>query len=59
MSDKITPCLWFDFNAEEVVAVHLRTFGNGRILLAKTRQRSIACGPHSPPTAAAKRPAAG
>jgi len=59
MSDKTTPCLGFDFNAEEVVAVYLRTFGNGRILLAKTRQRSIACGPHSPLMAAAKRPAAG
>jgi predicted 3-demethylubiquinone-9 3-methyltransferase (glyoxalase superfamily) len=32
MSDKITPCLWFDFNAEEAVAFYLRTFGNGRIL---------------------------
>jgi predicted 3-demethylubiquinone-9 3-methyltransferase (glyoxalase superfamily) len=51
MSDKITPCLWFDFNAEEAVAVYLRTFGNGRILLAKTSPRSIACGLHSAPTA--------
>ncbi len=32
MKAKITPCLWFDFNAEEAVAFYLRTFGNGRIL---------------------------
>lgn len=31
MSDKITPCLWFDFNAEEAVAFYLRSFGDGRI----------------------------
>ena len=32
MKAKITPCLWFDFNAEEAVDFYLRTFGNGRIL---------------------------
>lgn len=32
MNDKIIPCLWFDFDAEEVVAFYLRTFGDGRIL---------------------------
>jgi len=32
MSQKITPCLWFDFNAAEAVAFCLRTFGDGRIL---------------------------
>ena len=29
---KITPCLWFDFNAEEAVAHYLSIFPNGRIL---------------------------
>ena len=29
---KITPCLWFDFNAEEAVAHYLSIFKNGRIL---------------------------
>ena len=28
----ITPCLWFQWNAEEAVAHYLRVFGNGRIL---------------------------
>lgn len=32
MKAKITPCLWFDFDAEEAVAFYLRTFGQGRIL---------------------------
>jgi predicted 3-demethylubiquinone-9 3-methyltransferase (glyoxalase superfamily) len=32
MKAKITPCLWFDFNAEEAVDFYLRTFGSGRIL---------------------------
>jgi predicted 3-demethylubiquinone-9 3-methyltransferase (glyoxalase superfamily) len=32
MQDKITPCLCFDFRAEEAVDFYLRTFGNGRIL---------------------------
>ncbi len=32
MADKITPCLCFDFRAEEAVAFYLRTFGSGRIL---------------------------
>jgi predicted 3-demethylubiquinone-9 3-methyltransferase (glyoxalase superfamily) len=30
---KITPCLWFDFNAEEAVAHYLSIFPNSRILL--------------------------
>ena len=29
---KITPCLWFDFQAEEAVAHYLRVFRGGRIL---------------------------
>ena len=29
---KITPCLWFDFNAEEAVAHYLSIFSNSRIL---------------------------
>ncbi|MBS0426784.1 MAG: VOC family protein [Proteobacteria bacterium] len=29
---KITPCLWFDFNAEEAVAQYLRIFPNSRVL---------------------------
>ena len=37
MSDKIGPRLWFDFNAEEAVAVYLRTYGNGRILRTLTK----------------------
>ena len=29
---KITPCLWFNFNAEEAVNHYLRIFKRGRIL---------------------------
>jgi predicted 3-demethylubiquinone-9 3-methyltransferase (glyoxalase superfamily) len=29
---KITPCLWFDFNAEEAVGYYLSIFGNARIV---------------------------
>ena len=29
---KITPCLWFNFNAEEAVAHYLSIFKNGRIV---------------------------
>ena len=29
---KITPCLWFDFNAEEAVAHYLSIFPNSRIV---------------------------
>lgn len=29
---KITPCLWFDFRAEEAVAHYLRVFRSGRVL---------------------------
>jgi len=29
---KITPCLWFDFKAEEAVAHYLSVFEGGRVL---------------------------
>lgn len=29
---KITPCLWFDFNAEEAIAHYLSIFKNGRLI---------------------------
>ncbi|MDQ8001237.1 MAG: VOC family protein [Pseudomonadota bacterium] len=29
---KITPCLWFDFNAEEAVAHYMRIFPDSRVL---------------------------
>ena len=29
---KITPCLWYDFNAEEAVALYLSVFKNSRIV---------------------------
>jgi predicted 3-demethylubiquinone-9 3-methyltransferase (glyoxalase superfamily) len=29
---KITPCLWFNFKAEEAVAHYLSIFANGRVL---------------------------
>jgi predicted 3-demethylubiquinone-9 3-methyltransferase (glyoxalase superfamily) len=29
---KITPCLWFDFNAEEAVAHYTSIFSNCRII---------------------------
>ena len=32
MKPKITPCLCFDFQAEEAVRFYLRTFGEGRIV---------------------------
>jgi len=31
-AQKITPCLWFDFKAEEAVAHYLSIFKNGRIV---------------------------
>lgn len=31
-AQKITPCLWFDFNAEEAVAHYLAIFDNSRIV---------------------------
>ena len=31
-AQKITPCLWFDFNAEEAVAHYLSIFKNSRII---------------------------
>jgi predicted 3-demethylubiquinone-9 3-methyltransferase (glyoxalase superfamily) len=41
---KITPCLWFDFNAEEAVAHYLAIFENSR-LLATTRYSGVGPGP--------------
>jgi predicted 3-demethylubiquinone-9 3-methyltransferase (glyoxalase superfamily) len=35
-AQEITPCLWFDFKAEEAVQHYLCVFGNARIL-ATTR----------------------
>jgi hypothetical protein len=32
IEQKITPCLWFDFNAEEAVDHYLSIFPNSRIL---------------------------
>jgi predicted 3-demethylubiquinone-9 3-methyltransferase (glyoxalase superfamily) len=32
VEQKITPCLWFDFNAEEAVAHYLSIFPNSRIV---------------------------
>ena len=40
---KITPCLWFDFNAEEAVAHYLSIFPNSRIL-STTRYGDFAPG---------------
>ncbi len=40
---KITPCLWFDFNAEEAVAYYLSIFSNSRIL-STTRYGEFAAG---------------
>ena len=40
---KITPCLWFDFNAEEAVAHYLSIFPNSRIL-STTRYGDFAAG---------------
>ena len=40
---KITPCLWFDFNAEEAVAHYLSIFPNSRIL-STTRYGEFAAG---------------
>jgi predicted 3-demethylubiquinone-9 3-methyltransferase (glyoxalase superfamily) len=41
---KITPCLWFDFNAEEAVAHYLLIFKSGRIL-STTRYPEAGPGP--------------
>ena len=41
---KITPCLWFDFKAEEAVAHYLRIFKNGNIVSA-TRYGETGPGP--------------
>ncbi len=41
---KITPCLWFDFNAEEAVAHYLSIFKNSRIV-SKTRYGKTGPGP--------------
>jgi predicted 3-demethylubiquinone-9 3-methyltransferase (glyoxalase superfamily) len=40
---KITPCLWFDFNAEQAVAHYLSIFPNSRIL-STTRYGEFAAG---------------
>lgn len=32
MHNKITPCLWFNFNAEEAVAFYISVFPNSRII---------------------------
>lgn len=45
MSDqKITPCLWFDFKAEEAVAHYLAIFANARIV-STTRYGDAGPGP--------------
>lgn len=41
---KITPCLWLDFKAEEAVAHYLSVFGNGRIV-STTRYGDAGPGP--------------
>ncbi len=42
---KITPCLWFDFKAEEAVAHYLAVFENGRIV-STTRYGDAGPGPN-------------
>jgi predicted 3-demethylubiquinone-9 3-methyltransferase (glyoxalase superfamily) len=41
---KITPCLWFDFNAEEAVAHYLRIFPTSRVV-STTRYGEAGPGP--------------
>ena len=41
---KITPCLWFDFKAEEAVALYLAIFKSGRIV-STARYRETGPGP--------------
>jgi predicted 3-demethylubiquinone-9 3-methyltransferase (glyoxalase superfamily) len=43
-AQKITPCLWFDFNADEAVAHYLSIFKNSRIV-ATTRYSEVGPGP--------------
>ena len=43
-AQKITPCLWFDFKAEEAVAHYLSIFKNGRIV-STTRYGAAGPGP--------------
>ncbi len=43
-AQKITPCLWFDFKAEEAVAHYLSLFKNGRIV-STTRYGAAGPGP--------------
>jgi predicted 3-demethylubiquinone-9 3-methyltransferase (glyoxalase superfamily) len=43
-AQKITPCLWFDFNAEEAVAHYLAIFNRGRIV-SKTYYGAAGPGP--------------
>ena len=38
---KITPCLWFDFKAEEAVAHYLSIFRNGRVLAGTWHHGSL------------------
>jgi predicted 3-demethylubiquinone-9 3-methyltransferase (glyoxalase superfamily) len=44
-AQKITPCLWFDFNAEEAVAHYLSIFKNSRIV-STTRYGVAGPGPN-------------
>jgi predicted 3-demethylubiquinone-9 3-methyltransferase (glyoxalase superfamily) len=43
-AQKITPCLWFDFTAEEAVEHYLSVFKNGRVL-STTRYGDAGPGP--------------
>ena len=43
-AQKITPCLWFDFKAEEAVAHYLAIFKSGRIV-STTRYGEAGPGP--------------
>jgi predicted 3-demethylubiquinone-9 3-methyltransferase (glyoxalase superfamily) len=43
-TQKITPCLWFDFNAEEAVAHYLAIFNHSRIV-SKTHYGEAGPGP--------------
>ena len=41
---KITPCLWFDSNAEEAVAHYLSIFPNSRICRRRATASSLPAG---------------
>jgi predicted 3-demethylubiquinone-9 3-methyltransferase (glyoxalase superfamily) len=47
MTQKITPCLWFDFNAEEAFAHYLAIFKQSRIV-STTRYGEAGPGPAGP-----------